>query len=133
MGTTNYFDTFITVSGDCPAEGGLTPTKAGGVAQLQHQLLSDAPYSLTSDDLLFEVHARRRGIAEADRGAARAAFFAKPQACLRASPLVKRYGWGIHHDREGRVALYGVESSEYAAFCERDDLKVVAGIRSRRG
>lgn len=132
MRTTNYFNTFISVSSDCSAERGTAPTKPG-VAQLQHQLLSDRPYGLSSDDLLFEVHARRNGIADADREAARAAFFAKPQACLRASPLVKQYGWGVHHDSQGRVAIYGVESAEYAAFCERGDVKVVSGIRSKRG
>jgi hypothetical protein len=129
----NYRHAFITVSPDTAATCGTAPARAGSVAQLQHALLSERPYGLTSEELLFEVHARRGGVAEADRAAAWAAFFARPQACLRASPLVKSFGWGLHHDGEGRVALYGVESADYAALSRRADLKVVAGMRSRRG
>ncbi|MEE6273043.1 DUF6157 family protein [Georgenia sp. MJ206] len=114
MGTTNYRETFIAVAEDCPAAAGTVPTAPGSVAALTYELISAAPYTLTSDDVLFTVHAVRKGIAEDDRAQAREEFFAKPQACLRASPLGKTYGWGVHHDAEGRVALYGVETERYA-------------------
>ena len=86
----------------------------------------------TSDDLLFEVHALRQGIAAKDRKPAREAFFAKPQACLRASPLVKQFGWGLHHDADAKVAAYGVDSEAYRELSARADLKIVAGMRSKR-
>ncbi|MER2265048.1 DUF6157 family protein [Methylobacterium oxalidis] len=130
--STNYADTFIVASADCTAERGLVPGRAGSVAQIQHALLLADPYGLTSDDLLFEVHVRRRGLAEAERAAERAAFFGRPQACLRASPLVKRYGWGLHHDAAGRVAAYGVETEIYRTLAARGDLRIVPGMRSRR-
>lgn len=132
MKTTNYVDTFIAVSPDCPVAAGETPGKPGSVGALQLDLLQAQPYGLTSDDLLFEVHARRNDIADADRAAARAAFFGKSQACLRASPLVKRHGWGLHHDGQGRVAAYGVETDAYRELAGRGDLKQVAGMRSAR-
>lgn len=132
MNTTNYADTFIAVAADCPVTRGETPAKAGSIAALQLELLQAQPYALTSDDLLFEVHARRVGIADADRASARVTFFAKSQACLRASPLVKTHGWGLHHDAEGRVAAYGVETETYRELAGRADLKQVAGMRSRR-
>jgi len=131
--TTNYHDSFITVSPDCPARRGETPPKPDSVAGLQLALLAARPYELTSDELLFEVHAARAGIADPDREAERAAFLAKSRACLRASPLVKQYGWGVHHDAHGRTAAYGVETEAYRALAARPDLKVVAGMRSRRG
>lgn len=130
--TTNDFNAFITVSGDCPVDRGTPPHKAGGIAQLQYVLLAEQPYTLTSDDLLFEVHVRRHGIAEADRDWAREAFFGRSQACLRASPLVKQFGWGVHYDEQGRVALYGVETDDYRRLSASSDLKVVPGMRSRR-
>lgn len=130
--TTSYRDTFITASPDSKVDHGAVPTKAGSIAQLQHALLAARPYALTSDDLLFEVHAIRSSIADVDRGEARATFFAKSQACLRASPLVKQYGWGVHHDSDGRIAIYGIETAEYQDFTARADLKQVAGIRSKR-
>ena len=49
------------------------------------------------------------------------------------------YGWGIHCDADGRVALYGVESPEYAHFVSsarrgRDGapLTVKYAMRSKR-
>lgn len=130
--TTNYTETFITASADSTATAGTTPTKAGTVAQIQHALLLAQPYHFTSDDLLFEVHAIRNHIAQKDREQARAAFFAKSQACLRASPLVKQFGWGIHHDAKAKIAAYGVETDAYRSFCGSKELKTVAGMRSRR-
>ncbi|WP_199588951.1 DUF6157 family protein [Blastococcus sp. TF02A-26] len=62
------------------------------------------------------MHADRAGIPEEERPEARRAFYARSQACLRASPLGKRYGWGLHADAEGRLALVGRETPEYAEF-----------------
>jgi len=130
--TTNYVNTFILVSPDSRATAGTPPSKPGTVAYLQYQLLQESPYGLTSDEILFEVHALRNGIADRDREVARRIFFARPQACLRASPLVKTHGWGLHHDEHGRVALVGVETDAYRALAARSDLKVIPGMRSGR-
>ncbi len=130
--TTNYRDTFITAAPDSSAVRGAAPPKPDSVAGLQYALLCDHPYRFTSDDLLFEVHARRKGIPEADRAREREVFFSKPQACLRASPLVKRYGFGLNHDGNGKVAAYGVETAEYRAFSLRSGIKVTAGLRNGR-
>jgi hypothetical protein len=132
MKSTNYFDTFITVSGDCPARMGKAPAKIDSIAGLQYRLLRDQPYLFTSDDLLFEVYAKRNCVLEPDREHARNAFFSNPQACLRASPLVKQFGWGLHHDEAGRLATYGVESGDYRKLAASADLKVLPGMRSRK-
>jgi hypothetical protein len=130
--TTNYLNAFITVSPDCPAKAGERPEKPDSVAGLQYALLSARPYALTSDDLLFEVYARRNAVPAKERARARTTFFQKSQACLRASPLVKRYGWGLHHDENGKVAAYGAETAEYRKLASKKSHKVVAGLRSRR-
>jgi len=128
----NYTNCFIMVSAGCKAEFGTAPTKAGTVAALQYEMLAASPYRHTSEDVIFGAYEARNLPDTADLGAERAAFFAKPQACLRASPLVKTYGWGLHHDAMGRVALAAVESPVYAAFLEQDGLDIVAGMRSKR-
>ena len=133
MKTTNYRSTFISASPDSVAKRGEEPAKAESIAGMQYALLRDKPYSFTSDDLLFEVFALRHNIADIDRVRERGAFFAKSQACLRMSPLVKHYGWGLHHDENSQLAAYGVETDEYRQLLSRPDVKVVAGIRSRRG
>jgi len=130
--STNYFETLILAAPDCPVGEGTVPPKPGTVAAMQYEKLIAAPYSRTSDDLLFEVFAERNGIPEAERAAARVAFFSKGQPCLRSSPLVKTYGWGVHHDSAGRVAIYGVETAQYRDLIERKSLAKVAGMRSQR-
>ena len=116
MEKVDYVDTFIAVAEDCPAAAGtVTPeTAEPSVADLSHRLLAGQPYELTSADVLFTVHADRAGVPETERAAARREFFARDQACLRASPLGKRDGWGLHADAEGRLALVGRETPEYA-------------------
>ena len=133
--TTNYFNTFIAVADDCPAVSGVKPpTKvdAKTVASLQFDLLNESPYKYTSDELLFRIHAARKGISESEWAEERMAFFSKGQPCLRSSPLTKRYGWGVHCDSEARVALYGLETPEYKYFVEKPDVKVVMAMRSKR-
>lgn len=130
--TTNYRNTFIAVSPDCRAVAGTVPPKAGSVAGVHYALMAGQSFAMTSDEVLFETHAARSGIADGERDAAREEFFARGQPCLRASPLVKSYGWGIAHDAEGRVALFGVESDAYGSMRARTDLVQIAGMRNAR-
>lgn len=115
-----YVNTFITVAEDCPVDHGEVPQERGGkktVAQIQYELLAGTPYGLTQEDVLFETYLRQKhpDLDELDprRAQLRDEFFATPRACLRASPLPKRHGWGLHFDDHGRVALYPAESDEY--------------------
>lgn len=132
--STNYLDTFIEVAPDSGASASETPPvrPTPSIAELQYRLLTENPYTLTSDELLFEVHAIRTGVAEADRDAARAAFLAKDQACLRASPIGKRYGWGTHHDSEGRVGLVALGTPEYDRLAADSAIAHREAMRSSR-
>lgn len=135
MHTTNYISTFIEVAEDCPAPVAEVPPsrgKAKSVANLQFDLISKAPYRYTSDDVIFQVHAIRNDIAEADLDPARGRLFSKGQACLRLSPLAKRYGWGIHNDTWGRVALIPVGSDEYQRLAANPETRHLKAMRSRR-
>jgi len=125
MKSTNYRDTLITASPDSPVSAGTIPEKPGTVAAVQHTLLVE-PYAMTSDDLIFAAYRERGG--DKDRGE----FFAKPQACLRASPLVKQFGWGVHHDGDGRIALIGMESAEYRRLLDDPAVAKTPGMRRKR-
>lgn len=131
--TTNYAETFIEVAEDCPADHAQEPplTDSPTVAALHFRLIAEAPYTRTSDDVIFETWALRQGVDPHDADA-RAQFFSKGQPCLRSSPLGKRYGWGTHHDAEGRVALVPRESDEYARLAADPALKHTRAMRSKR-
>ncbi len=135
MHTTNYFDTFISVADDCPADKAEVPAVKGDkktVANLQFDMLIDNPYKYTSDDVLFKVHALRNGIGTSAQKAEREKFFSKGQPCMRCSPLTKRYGWGVHADSKGRIALYAIDSPEYKKLIADKKLTHTKGMRSKR-
>ncbi len=119
MDRVDYATTFICVAPDSRAVSGIEPPvkqDAPSVVARSFRMVSEHPYEFTSGDVIFSVWADRQGILAAERERARAEFYARPQACLRSSDLGKRYGWGIHADADGRIALYGVDSPQYAVF-----------------
>ena len=126
--TTNYTSAFIEVAEDSPAHQGQEPPvrQQPSVARVQFEMLIENPYRYTSDDVIFESTGKRRGLSREE-------FFSKGQPCFRASPLTKRYGWGVHCDESGRIALVAVESTEYRAFTADADLQHVTAMRSSRG
>jgi len=135
MHTTNYFDTFIAVAPDTAATAATEPPQrpTPSVAELTYRMIAEHPYGFTSDDVIFGVWADRRGIAEDERESARAEFFAKGQPCLRSSDLGKRYGWGVHADAEGRVAVVPMDSDEYARLASGEGgVSVTRAMRSSR-
>ncbi len=134
MHTTNYYNTFIEIAEDCPLSAAEVPPQKGdekSVANLQFDMIMANPYTYTSDDVLVTIYAQRNGIDSLNQ--ARDTFFSKGQACLRASPLGKRYGWGIHYNAEGKMALYPAESADYEQFRNDGSLKHTKAMRSKRG
>ncbi|GAA0878849.1 DUF6157 family protein [Algoriphagus jejuensis] len=132
--TTNYFDIFIEVAEDTKADRGtIPPTKASKtVAEMQYEMISKNPYKYTSDDILFQVFADRKDLSTAEYNEAREEFFSKGQACFRASPLTKTYGFGVHSDSKGRLALVGMETEEYQRFLSDTNVKKLKAMKSSR-
>ncbi len=134
--TTNYIDTFIEVADDCPTDKGEIPKAKGNsktVAEMQFELLVKNPYKFTSDDILFKVFADRNDLTKAEYKDARQQFFSKGQPCFRASPLTKRYGFGVHSDKDGKIAILGIETKEYQQFVKDKKVqKVKAMLTSKK-
>lgn len=134
MKSTNYYNTFIEVAEDCPAITGEIPVQKDGqktVPVLQYEMISGNPYHYTQDDVLFEVYAIRNNKDKKDREE-REKFFSKGQPCLRASSLGKRYGWGVHCDEKGKVAVYAVGSEEYDKLKNDEKIKCLKAMRTSR-
>lgn len=132
--TTNYLNTLIEVAEDTKTtEGNRPPSKEKKtVAELQYELIAENPYRYTSDDVLFQVYAQRDDLTANELGEARKQFFSKGQPCLRTSPLTKTYGFGIHSNEKGKIALYGMESEEYQRFLSDNNITKVKAMRSSR-
>ena len=132
--STNYFDTFIEVAEDTKADFGTIPPakEKKTVAEMQYELIAKNPYKFSSDDIFFQVFADRNDLTKAEYEEARELFFSKGQACFRASPLTKTYGFGIHSDKNGKVALFGMESNEYQKFLADKNIKKVKAMKSSR-
>ncbi len=134
----NYYSTFISVAGDCPVAAGEPPQPRNGkptVASVQYDMLKDAPFAFTQEDVLFESWLRRQdlsGLGEDEKAELRRQFFAKAQACLRASPLPKKHGFGFVFDAKGRVALVPMDSADYARHRADGGLKQLPAMRSAR-
>lgn len=132
--TTNYYDTFIEVAEDTKAIVGAPPPskEKKTVAEMQFEIISKNPYKFTSDDVLFQVYADRNDVTKAEHKQDRETFFSKGQPCFRASPLTKTYGFGIHSNSEGKIALFGMETKEYEQFLKDKKIKKVKAMKSSR-
>lgn len=134
-------DTLILVAPDCGAEKATVPQPRGDaptVATIQYEMLSEHPYRFTQPEILFESFVRRSGLTTAEIKRQRRElwdqFFSKSQACLRASPLPKTYGWGIHFNGEGKGALVARETAAYRRLADpaQGKVKQVAAMRNKR-
>lgn len=127
MHTTNYIDAFIAVAEDCPVTASRIPPdrEPKSIARRTWEMLIETPYQYTSDDVLYTVQGQPKGVSREE-------FFSKPQPCFRASPLTKQYGWGIHADGQGKIALIAMESKEYAHLLADKNLSQKKAMRSAR-
>jgi hypothetical protein len=135
----NYYNTFISVAPDTTATAGSVPPQRGekkSIAVLEYELIAAAPYTYTQEEVQFAVHALRTGIPAAELEARRAElwreFFGRSMACMRASPLPKTYGWGLHFDPRGKVALVAMESALYRRLSGDPAIEQTRAMRSKR-
>ncbi len=129
-----YTNTFITIADDCPATMAKNPTRDKDTltrAEIEYNLLTYEPYTYNHLEFTHLVHTRHKA-QSGDVPLAFDEFHAKGQPCMRASALVKRYGWGAHYDAKGRIAIYSLDSAEYANFCDDGDTKLLKGMRNKR-
>jgi hypothetical protein len=132
-------DQFIEIAPDSPTQKSIVPQQKNGkptIATIEYELLSSKPYAFTLAELKFATHVKHKQIPTAELKVQgkqlREAFFAKPYACMRASPLTKQYGWGAHYDKNGGIAIYPVEGKEYQRFVADKSVKKFTAMRSKK-
>ena len=135
----SYINTFITVSADCPVQRSEVPVSKRATTPahvFQYALLTNAPYSLGHEELVYEVFIRQKEITAdvlaTDAARIKEELFSKGHPCMRTSALTKRYGFGAHYDAQGKIAIYPQESEEYWQFMADETVKKVPAMRSKR-
>jgi hypothetical protein len=131
----NYYDTLIEVAADCPVAAARVPQARGGKktkAVVEYELLAEHPYTYTEEDIAFETYAVLHDIRKAIWPAERTKFLNKGHPHLRVSALAKRYGWGMHNNAEGKVALVAVESPLYTRLLNDPRIAKIKAFRSSR-
>ncbi|GIQ71384.1 hypothetical protein DUZ99_15835 [Xylanibacillus composti] len=130
-----YVNTFIRIAEDCPTASGVVPAsnrQLKPIHLLQYELLTGAPYTYTHDELLFEVNRRRDEVPEEQGEAYREQLLAKKHPCLRASMLPKKYGWGVHYNEQGKIAIYAAGTPDYQAWLTDSQTTVLPAMRNSR-
>jgi hypothetical protein len=123
------------VAEDCKVSSGMIPVLKNDkktIAYRKFEIIANNPYIFTSDDILFQIYADRNDLTESEYKIARKQFFSKGQPCLRASPLTKQFGWGIHFDANGKIALYGMETEQYQQLLDDPKINKVKAMRTSR-
>ena len=131
----NYYDTLIEVADDCPVTEAQEPrTRAAKKtkALVEYELLVNRPYEYTEEDIAFETYAVLHEIPKTIWPREREQFLSKGHPHLRVSALPKRYGWGIHNDSEGKIALIAVESPLYKQLLNDPGITKIKAFRSSR-
>ncbi|GIO28363.1 DUF6157 family protein [Ornithinibacillus bavariensis] len=131
----SYKNTFITISEDSTVDSGIAPQPRNNkptIASIEYDLIHNNPYEFSQEDVQFQTYLRKNQIESNQLDELRKQFFEKPKACFRASPLVKKYGWGIHYDNEGKLAIYAVNSEAYEQFLHADQITLLKGMRTKR-
>lgn len=131
----SYKNTLITISEDSKAAAAVVPSLRNGkptIASIEYDLIKNNPYKYTQEDVQFKTYLIKNQIEQENADELREQFFSKPKACFRASPLVKNYGWGIHYDEFGKIAIFEVNSEKYNQLLNENHITKLKGMRSKR-
>jgi hypothetical protein len=132
---TSFLNTFIRIAPDCPEKEGIDPPVRGGkkpVHLIHLELLREKPYHYTHVDLIAEGDLRREPPTGETKEEILSRLGAKPLPCLRTSALAKRYGWGFHFDKNGKIAAYPAGTEAYDKLAADKGVGQVAAVRSKR-
>ena len=129
----NYYNTLIEIAEDSPATKAEVPKPKGGKKTkpvIEYEMIANHPYKYTEEDIAFETYAVLHNIPKAVWPKERQTFLNKGHPHLRVSALAKRYGWGIHNNAEGKVALIAVNSLKYKKLMKDPRTTKIKAFRS---
>jgi len=98
----------IEVAEDCNEKYAKEPPDGNPktIKRIEYELLFANPYGYTERELFHQVHYVNRGKLHLKIDAYN----------IKRCPLVQSYGWGIHRNKEGKLALVAIESNRYKEY-----------------
>lgn len=96
----------LEVAEDCPVDHAVVPPDDKPQktrARIAYEVLSEWPYRCSEIDFFRELDVVRRNGPNAKIGSYQ----------IKRSPLVQSFGWGIHRNSQGKLALVAMESAKY--------------------
>ena len=112
----------IRISEDSPTDKSLIPENEGTVEHIKFHVLIDNPYKYTEREFFEEVHFNRRG----------KKHLKIETYSLKRVGLAKRYGWGIHINKDKKIALVPCDSEKYAALLNDPKVKKSKAYRNSK-
>lgn len=115
----------ITISEDSPTKIAVVPVskrKSKTLPQMYFEELKAQPYKYTEQELAKRIHHDLRNMPH----------LKIENYNIKRSPLLERFGWGIHVDGAGRLGLVGCDSEKYLQFLQNPDIKKVKAYRTRK-
>ncbi|WP_440890175.1 DUF6157 family protein [Vibrio sp. WZ-1] len=109
----------ILMSQDTIATQSEMPPESDAITRIVYEVLTEHPYRFTEPELHREVHYERRGMRHLKIGS----------YSIKRSNLLKKYGWGIHKDSDGRLALVASDTDKYVRLSQT--VKTSHGYRNK--
>lgn len=114
----------ILVAANCPVNKGTEPPddrKSKTISRIKFELLTAKPYEFTEEEFFKNVHHVIRNKSDLK---IKSYLLARVQ-------LARQWGWGIHRDSNGKLALVGWETPEYRRLKNDPSVKQTRAYRAR--
>lgn len=92
------------------------------ITQIYFEELIRNPYGFTEEELRHRVHVELRKRRD----------LKLKSYSIKRSELLKKYGWGLHVDSAGRLALVGCDGKRYKELTRNPRVLKISGYRTRK-
>jgi hypothetical protein len=112
------------VAENCPVRKGTEPPddrKSKTISRIKFEVLSENPYKFTEYEFFFHVHYVIR----------KKTNLKIQSYILQRVALARKWGWGIHRDGNGKLALVGCETDKYRQLADDPSVKKTKAWRAK--
>jgi hypothetical protein len=112
----------ITSSEDSPTDKSIVPVNDGTISFIKYDVLKSNPYKYNAQEFFYEVHCERRNKRN----------LKIENYSLQRMQLLKKLGWGLHIDKNKKIALIPCESTQYMKMLKNNKIKKIKAYRNKK-